>query len=479
MIATTSGEPPTLARFTQAYRFCPLCDAEDIEYEFVIGGVAFARCPACTLLFANPPSPSQPTEPLGNADAAYPALRAFAERVLGRQARSVLVVDGAGAPADAHADRLPLTALDQRRYDLIVAFGVLDAVADPVAAAQTLRDHLEPDGVLLAAGPSISSREALRRRENWPPLRRRAGWYYDVDTLQLMLTRGGFGAFATIVDAGDAVRDPSPAARAFFGSHAAIVARPVDRPAQRLLSVIVPVYNEASTVAELLDRVLAKTIEGIEIEVLIVESNSTDGSRAIVQRYASHERVRVIYEERPRGKGHAVRTGLREARGEVVLFQDADLEYDVNDYDRLVAPLFGLRRNFVLGSRHDAVGGGWKIRQFEQRKAVAAAMNLAHVALLVMFNQLYRQSLFDPFTMYKVFRRDCLTGLSFECNRFDFDFEINIKLIRKGYRPQELLVNYKSRSFNEGKKVAFFRDPPTWIRAMLRLRRVPLYESLG
>jgi len=293
------------------------------------------------------------------------------------------------------------------------------------------------------------------------------------------LTRAGFGEFVPLIDAADAIREPTPAARAFFGSYAAIVARPVEASPRHVLSVIVPVYNEASTVAELLDTVLAKKIEGIDIEVVIVESNSSDGSREIVQRYAGNDRVRLILEDRPRGKGYAVRTGLRAARGEVVLFQDADLEYDVNDYDQLVAPLFELRRNFLLGSRHDPAGKGWKIRQFEQRKGVAAAMNLAHRALLTMFNRIYGQSLFDPFTMYKVFRRDCLTGLQFECDRFDFDFEINIKLIRKGYRPQERLVNYRSRSFNEGKKVAFLRDPPTWIRAMLHLRRSPLYETFG
>lgn len=475
MTTFTPGETLAAPRFTQAYRCCPMCDAEDVEYEFVIGGTAFARCPACTLLFANPAPTSSPATPFEHAAAVYPTLRAFAARVLGRPPHRVLVIDDPAAPDDPTAERRSLSALGDEHYDLIVAFGVLDSVADPIAAAATLRARLVPDGALLVAVPSISSRQAVKRRETWAPLRRRATWYFDVDTLQLALTRAGFAGFVPLVDAGDAVAEPAPAERAFFGSYAAIVARPAEPAARRLLSVIVPVFNEASTVAELLDRVLAKTIDDVEIEVVIVESNSTDGSREIVQRYAAHERVRVIFEERPRGKGYAVRTGIAASRGEVVLFQDADLEYDVDDYDRLVGPLFGLRRNFILGSRHGSAGDGWKIRRFEQRKVVAAAMNVAHLGLLTMFNRLYGQSLFDPFTMYKVFRRECLTGLSFECDRFDFDYEINIKLIRKGYRPHELLVNYRSRSFSEGKKVAFFRDPPTWIRAMLRLRRSQLY----
>ena len=404
-------------------------------------------------------------------------LRAFAERILGRRATRALVIETAAAPVDHGAVARPIDDMGVEKYDVIVAFGVFEASRDPVATAARLRERLYPDGVLLTAFPSVSSRDARRQHEKWPPLHRRAAWYFDVDTLQLILTCAGFGDFAPLVEAADAIPDPPAVARTFFASHAVIVARAAQSYRPQTLSVIVPVYNESSTVAELLDRVLAKRIDNVEIEVVIVESNSTDGSREIVERFATDPRVQLVLEERPRGKGYAVRKGLESARGEVVLFQDADLEYDVNDYDRLVAPLFARRRNFVLGSRHGAAGDGWKIRQFERRKIVAAAMNLAHLALLTMFNRLYHQSLFDPFTMYKVFRRDCLAGLTFECDRFDFDYEINIKLIRKGYQPQELLVNYRSRSFNEGKKVQFFRDPPMWIRAMLRLRRSVLYAT--
>lgn len=119
------------------------------------------------------------------------------------------------------------------------------------------------------------------------------------------------------------------------------------------------------------------------------------------------------------------------------------------------------------------------MRHFQDQPGLSAASNLAHRCLLSMFNSTYGQSLRDPFTMYKVFRRDCLYGLSFECNRFDFDYEITIKLIRKGYRPIELPVNYQSRSFREGKKVSFLRDPPTWIRAMFKMQRACLYKEVA
>jgi glycosyltransferase involved in cell wall biosynthesis len=189
--------------------------------------------------------------------------------------------------------------------------------------------------------------------------------------------------------------------------------------------------------------------------------------------------VRLILEDRPRGKGHAVRTGLAACTGDVVLFQDADLEYDVEDYDDLVAPLLAYRRNFVIGSRHTSNRAGWKIRQFNQASSLATIFNVGHVFFLGLFNFLYRQRLKDPFSMFKVFRRECLYGLSFECNRFDFDFEIVIKLLRKGYRPVELPVNYRARSPREGKKVSMVRDPLTWIRALVKFRTSPLYAVMN
>jgi hypothetical protein len=101
---------------------------------------------------------------------------------------------------------------------------------------------------------------------------------------------------------------------------------------------------------------------------------------------------------------------------------------------------------------------------------LATGLNLGHAFFTGLINVLFRQNMTDPFTMFKVFRRDCLFGLKFECNRFDFDHELVIKLIRKGYRPVEIPVNYRSRSFREGKKVRLFRDPFTWLWVDLKLR---------
>jgi glycosyltransferase involved in cell wall biosynthesis len=244
------------------------------------------------------------------------------------------------------------------------------------------------------------------------------------------------------------------------------------RPRPRTLSVIVPVFNERSTLRELLDLLVAKRIEGLEIQFLIVESNSTDGSRDIALEYRGRPGVEVILEERPRGKGYAVRTGLAAATGDIILIQDADLEYDLDDYEVLLASILAGRQEFVLGSRHG--DGGWAIRKFDDQPLHAFVLNLAHWSFTFLINASLGIWLRDPFTMYKVFRRECLEGLTFTCNRFDFDWELLIKLVRKGHRPIEIPISYTSRSFKEGKKVRMFRDPITWMTAWAKSRFGPL-----
>ena len=238
------------------------------------------------------------------------------------------------------------------------------------------------------------------------------------------------------------------------------------------LSVIIPVFNEIGTAKQSIDTIVAKKIPGWTIEFIIIESNSTDGTREIVAGYRDNPRVKLIFEDRPRGKGHAVRNGLAQATGEYILIQDADLEYDVNDYEILLAPLASGRQAFVLGSRHG--GGGWAIRKFEDQPLRAIILNLGHWGFTLSINVALGVWLNDPFTMYKVFRRDCLQGLTFECNRFDFDWELLIKLVRKGYRPIEIPITYRSRSFEEGKKVSMLRDPLTWMVAWAKSRFGPL-----
>jgi glycosyltransferase involved in cell wall biosynthesis len=235
---------------------------------------------------------------------------------------------------------------------------------------------------------------------------------------------------------------------------------------------VVPVFNEAATTRQTLAALLDKEIPGLQIEILIVESNSTDGSREIVLGFREHPRVRIILEDRPSGKGHAVRAGFAAATGDILLIQDADLEYDLADYESLLAPIMAGRQAFVLGSRHGR--GGWAIRKFSDQPFRALVLNLAHWTFTLLINASLGIWLKDPFTMYKVFRRECLNGLTFTCNRFDFDWELLIKLVRNGYRPIEIPITYRSRSFQQGKKIRMFRDPFTWLIAWGKARFGPL-----
>ncbi|HBD10150.1 MAG TPA: glycosyltransferase family 2 protein, partial [Syntrophobacteraceae bacterium] len=206
-------------------------------------------------------------------------------------------------------------------------------------------------------------------------------------------------------------------------------------------------------------------------EIIVVESSSKDGTHELAKQYQNHPDVRLIIQERPRGKGNAVRLGLEQASGDIILIQDADLEYDLNDYEALLEELISYRSLFVLGARH---GGNWKMRRFASKWSLATLLNLGHVFFTKVINVLYRQRMSDPFTMFKVFRRDCIYDIDFECNRFDFDHELVIKLVRKGYRPVEIPVNYWSRSFKEGKKVRVIRDPLRWLWVDLKFRFMPL-----
>ena len=357
----------------------------------------------------------------------------------------------------------------------------------------------------MVIAPTIDSRTARLFRSAWWEFNAGNLHYFSADTLQSLLLKSGYGD--PIIDADDSAvsleyfRAKIPAISSAFyrgapaaarvgdaavpaASRVSLAEQPAGRPRPRAKPVAPAqavghrprLQREGDASPRSWTALLAKSIEGVDIEIVLVESNSTDGTREDALRLRASTRAcgsscRIS----PRGKGHAVRTGLAACTGDVVLFQDADLEYDIDDYDDLVAPLLGYRRNFVIGSRHVAKGRVWKIRQFNDAAPLAAVFNLGHVIFLTLFNFLYRQRLQDPFSMFKVFRRECLYGLSFECNRFDFDFEIVIKLLRKGYRPLELPVNYRARSPSEGKKVSMLRDPWTWIRALVKFRWSRLY----
>lgn len=396
---------------------------------------------------------------------------------------------------------LQAMALAAEQFDLCVVSDVIEHIRSPLDFLHEIYRLLKPGGALFIATPSIDSWSARFMRQKWMEFKAEHLTYFDRQTLQTALFKSGF--HDVIVKPGwktlnfDYVkmhfdRFPVPLVtpvlnfisrilpkklqlqpRQIAASGIMVFSRKTELRPQPVLSVILPAYNEVKTFDTLMEALRRKKMPGIQMEIIVVESCSTDGTRELAMKYKDHPGVNLILEDQPRGKGHAVRNGLKAASGDYVLIQDADLEYDLEDYDALLEPLIAGRSAFVLGSRH---GGRnvWKMRRFTGQFGLSLFVNLGHWFFTTLVNMLFFQRLRDPFTMFKVFRRDCLYGLEFECNRFDFDFELLIKLIRKGYRPVELPVNYRSRSFKEGKKVRMLRDPLTWLKAIAWLRFVKI-----
>jgi hypothetical protein len=232
------------------------------------------------------------------------------------------------------------------------------------------------------------------------------------------------------------------------------------------ISFVMPVFNEIANCKNSIDNILDLKINGLNFELIIIESNSTDGTRDVVRRYSSNPLVKILYQDSPKGKGNAVREGINYATGDFIAIHDADDEYSVRDYLFLLSPLISGSTSFVLGNRHH---GSWMtIRSFENQPIRAFILNLGHIFFTKLINLVIKGNLKDPFTMFKIIRRDILSHLELESNRFDFDHEIVIKLCRLGFYPVEIPVSYRSRSFSEGKKVNFLMDPLSWIYAIFK-----------
>lgn len=222
------------------------------------------------------------------------------------------------------------------------------------------------------------------------------------------------------------------------------------------MSVIVPVYNEVLHLDELLQAVLASPVKK---QVVIVDDGSTDGTREKLLALPYREDVTIVFHERNCGKGASIRTALAYARGEYVLIQDSDLEYDPKDYPALLQPLHEGKANVVYGVRPDRPERG--LRFFLGAKLLTHLTNL-----------LYGAGIHDEATCYKVFRRPLLAQLRLECRRFEFCPEVTSKLCRMGERIAEVPISYNPRSAEEGKKIRY-SDGWLAIWTLIRYRFLP------
>ena len=227
-----------------------------------------------------------------------------------------------------------------------------------------------------------------------------------------------------------------------------------------LLSVIVPVFNERSTVAEVLRRVQAVDIP-VDIEVIVVDDGSSDGTDKVLAAVGDST-IRVINHDSNRGKGAAIRTGLAVARGDLVLIQDADIEYDPYDWPKLLEPILRRKAQVVYGSRFTG-----------ERKNMLPLHWVGNRFLSLVTNVLYSSTLSDMETGYKVFDRRVLEGITIESDRFNFEPEITARVLRRGYRIYEVPISYAGREPDEGKKITW-RDGFGALKTLIKFRFIRL-----
>jgi len=226
------------------------------------------------------------------------------------------------------------------------------------------------------------------------------------------------------------------------------------------LSVVIPCFNESKTIGQIIERVHHQVAEA---EIVVVDDGSTDGTRELLRTLTDGAipGLRILLHERNGGKGAALHTGIEAALGEVILIQDADMEYDPRDYPAMLQPIQEGRADVVYGSRF--LGG--------PRRAMMFWHMVANKLLTLMTNLLYNTILSDMETGYKVFRAEVIKGVPLHARRFDFEPEVTAKMLKRGHRIYEVPISFYPREYTEGKKIGL-RDAFVAVWTLLKYRFV-------
>jgi hypothetical protein len=522
----TSTPAVVAARSHNRYVVCPACQRDVPKYLFHRAGVRFVRCASCDAVYVNPAR----EHPINNLDIENSQLVPPRDRELMVSdfgtllehiakdhsiTRSLLVgrylPEMAALPiarqvgldvaeiSNAHFEKLAIESdlswlqpLLAKAPQIVILQELLESCSDPGAVMAALVAALPASTLFVVTYTNADSFPARILRRSWAQFFGTKSAYLSTGNLSLMLGRydlvlkdqyalpvtrtAGYVAemaerlfpnmgLKAVANATPLRNVPLPV---LAGNRVAVFGKSQVSKDREKLSIILPVFNEQRFAAQVIDAVLAKELP-IERELIIVESNSTDGTREIVAKYEGRPGVRVVYEDKPRGKGHAVRTGLQHVRGTSVLIQDSDFEYDIDDYDALLEPLLQHKAMFVLGSRSLGLDD-WKVRKYDTTPIRGALLNFAQVMFAKTYNVLYQQRATDVNTMFKVFRSECLDGLDLHSNGFELDIELACKLARNGNSPMEVPVNYVARGFADGKKIRFWRDAVPSYFALYRYR---------
>lgn len=226
----------------------------------------------------------------------------------------------------------------------------------------------------------------------------------------------------------------------------------------KILSIIIPVFNEAQTVDSILDRVIRMRLPGWKKDIIVVDDGSTDGTRKKLLEWET--RCKILYQPINQGKGAAVAEGFKQVQGDIILIQDADLEYDPHDYTVLLAPFDNPAVDVVYGSRF-----------LGPHLSTMYLYALGNKFVTFITNILYNTNITDMETGYKVFRRKVLTGLKIDAKRFDFEPEFTAKVLKAGHQIYEVPISYFGRKFTEGKKLTW-RDGIVALWTLIKYRFV-------